>query len=101
MIKKMDNGALLVTLGEGTVFTGNVYVDDTKVSSGICFTNNKNQNQIGEGDLILQIRDEKAVASYLMALTRVVETWSDESNFKNIINNLQYELNHYMPEEKK
>lgn len=96
MIQKLDNGATIITLGKGTVFTGNVYVDDSEVSSGIVFTDKKGAVNT-DNSVIIQITDETSVASYIMALIRVVETWSDDSRFKSIIESFKDDLVKMLP----
>lgn len=97
MIKKLENGSTLITLGEGTVYTGNVYVGDSNVASGIYFTNTKGKS---DDAVIMQITTEKAVASYLMSLLRLLETWVDdkESDLFKVIDGFKEQLNPLLPE---
>lgn len=95
MIKKFENGTTVIVLGEGTVFSGNIHVENSKLASGICFTNNQQTTgNPNEDSIIIQITNEKAVASYIMALLRVLETWEDdkESKFQKIVNDFKKDL---------
>jgi len=96
MIKKLDNGNTVITLGEGTVFVGNVHVNDDKIASGIYFSNNR-EGMTDDG-IIIEMSNKKAVASYLMALVRFLETWEDdkESQFNKNIEGLKKDLEKYL-----
>lgn len=96
MIKKLENGNTLIALGKGTVYTGNVYVGDSTVSSGIYYTNVKGKS---DGAVIMQITDEKAVASYLMSLLRHLETWVDDedSDLYKVVDGFKSVLEPLMP----
>lgn len=78
MIKKLDNGTTLITLGEGTVFSGIARAGEENTPVGICFTNQKGVNMSPEEAVVIQIYNEQGVASYLMALMNLLDTWTDD-----------------------
>jgi hypothetical protein len=102
LIEKLDNGATLITLGEGTVFTGVARADGHDHPVGICFTNEQGHNIIPAGTVVIQIRNEKAIASYIMALVRLIETWEDDesSQLTAILEDLKRDLEPLLPQAK-
>lgn len=102
MIEKLDNGATLITLGEGTVYTGTVVAEGSDKPVGICFTNEKGNKVNPEGSVIIQINSISAVSSYMMALVRLLEDWDDDkaSEFSNMLKDLKKDLEINMPVEK-
>lgn len=96
MIQKLENGNTLITLGEGTVFTGNVHVNGDDKPFGIYFTNEKGKSADA---VIIQITSDKAVASYIMALLRLLEAWEDdkESQFTKIVESFKRVLEPMLP----
>lgn len=81
MIKKLENGTTVIQLGKGTVFTGNVYINDNREASGIYFTNEKDGKKPKE-DIVIEITDMSGIASYLVSLFRVLETWDIDDEEK-------------------
>lgn len=102
MIQKLDNGATLITLGEGTVFTGLAKAVGHDIPIGICFTNQKGEGLNPDGSVVIQITNDKAVASYIMALLRLMETWDEDkgSQFSKIIEDFKSDLEPLLPKEK-
>jgi hypothetical protein len=103
MIKKLDDGATLITLGEGTLYSGVVKAKDDKTPFGIGFSNIKGENVPNtENVVIIQITSKAAVASYLMALVRLLETWESEndSEMSGMLADLAEVLEPLMPVEK-
>lgn len=99
MIRKLDSGETVITLGEGTVFTGNVHANENEKPFGIYFTNEKGKSKDA---VIIQITNEKAVASYVMALLRLIEEWEDDkdSKFISIVENFKKDLEPMLPKAK-
>jgi len=98
LIRILENGNTLITLGEGTVFTGNVYVGKDDIASGIYYSNKKGKS---DDAVILQITNEKAVASYIMSLVRLLETWDidKESHFSKTIEGFKRDLEPLLPKQ--
>lgn len=98
MIQKLDNGNILITLGKGTVFTGNVYAPDEDKPFGIYFTNEKGKS---EDVVIINISSQSGVASYIMALIRFLEAQvdSEETEFKKAVGQLKSHLESLLPKE--
>jgi hypothetical protein len=94
LIQKLDNGVTLITLGEGTVYTGLARSEGWNIPVGICFSNQQGENLDPEGKVVIQITNEKAAASYMMALFRLMETWDNdkESQFSKTIKSLKNDL---------
>ncbi|MEX3625455.1 hypothetical protein [Viridibacillus arvi] len=99
MIRKLENGNTLITLGEGTAFTGNIYADDDKKPFGIFFTNQQTPTIEDGAAVIIQLTSDKAIASYLMALTKYLEahTDTDMKEFHEAVQKLKKELEPFMP----
>ena len=76
MIEKLKNGNTLITMGEGTVFTGNIHLDKEDKPFGIAFTNEKELSKDSEA-VIIQIHNTAGVASYLMAMVRFLEATAE------------------------
>lgn len=97
MIRKLENGNTLITLGEGTVFTGNAFANDDKKPFGIFFTNKLTFTK--EEAVIIQLSSDKAVASYLMSLVRYLEahTDADMKEFSVAVQKLKEDLEPFLP----
>lgn len=99
MIRKLKNGNTLITLGEGTVYTGNVSEKDSDKPFGIYFTNKKGKSTDA---VIIHLPSEKAIASYVMALVRFLEAHVEEGEFEEVfesIQQLKHDLEPMLPEE--
>lgn len=98
MIQKLDNGNTLITLGEGTVFTGNVYAPDEDKPFGIYFTNERGKS---EDAVIINVSSKSGVASYIMALIRFLEEHADSEakEFKKATEDLKTHLEPLLPKE--
>lgn len=99
MIRKLENGTTLITLGQGTVFAGLARLKENDDPIGICFTNQKTEGDPANDSVVIQIETINAVASYIMALIRLLETWDDgqSSKFSKIIEGLKADLQEFMP----
>lgn len=86
MIEKLKNGNTLITLGEGTVFTGNVSVDETEKPFGIYFSDKESKS---ENALIIALPSNKAIASYMMAMVRFLDAYVDEDTDQQMIDGLK------------
>lgn len=75
MIEKLKNGNTLITLGEGTVFIGNVSADESEKPFGIYISDKENKS---ENAIIIALPSNKAIASYQMALVRFLEAHVDD-----------------------
>lgn len=102
MIRKLDNGSTVITLGEGTVYSGLVTVEGYDRPFGISFSNQKGENIDPNGTVIFEVQTNEAVASYLMSLVRLLETWdkNKDSDFSKHVENLKRDLEKFMPMEK-
>lgn len=76
MIERQD-GKTLITLGEGTVFTGMVMSGDDTRPVGIGFSDPKNPDI---GPIIFVMPSNRAVASYLSVLIRFLEGHMTEAD---------------------
>ncbi|WCK57416.1 hypothetical protein PP175_25450 (plasmid) [Aneurinibacillus sp. Ricciae_BoGa-3] len=76
MIEKLKNGNTLITLGEGTVFTGNVSADESEKPFGIYFSDKESKS---ENAVIIALPSNKAIASYIMTLVRFLDAYVDEN----------------------
>src|SRR5437764_8051877 len=76
MIEKLKNGNTLITLGEGTVFTGNVSADGDEKPFGIYFSDKESKS---ENAVIIALPSKKAIASYMMTLVRFLDAYVDEN----------------------
>ncbi len=99
MITKLENGNTLITLGEGTVFTGNVYANDEEKPFGIYFSSEKGKS---DDAVIIQMTSTSAVASYAITLIRFIEAWEDdkESGLMQSLMDLKHDLEPHLPKEK-
>ena len=99
MIKKLENGNTLITLGEGTIFTGNVHSENEDKPFGIYFSNEKGKS---EDAVIIHISGESGVASYLMALIRFLEAHagSEIDKFNETVKQLKQDLEPLLPKSK-
>lgn len=101
MIENLDNGAILITLGEGTVYSGIVESNDTPI--GIAFTNNKGENKVHDGTVVFMINTNQAVASYIMAMVNYLEKVNQiegDKEVSEVLQNLKETLKPMMPEER-
>jgi hypothetical protein len=76
VIEKLKNGNTLITLGEGTVFTGNVSADESEKPFGIYFSDKESKS---ENAVIIALPSNKAIASYMMTLVRFLDAYVDEN----------------------
>lgn len=100
MIEKLSNGNTLITLGEGTVFTGNVSDSDEEKPFGIYFSDREGKS---DNAVIIALPHNKAVASYMMTLVRFMDAYADEKEDADIakaIKTLKSELEPLMPKKK-
>lgn len=97
MIRKLDNGTTLITLGKGTVNVGIIKPKDSDVANGIGFTTG---NEIDAESVVIEINDYKGVASYLLGITKVLATWTDDHEFLANVHSLQKDLIKHMDFEK-
>lgn len=99
MIKKLSNGNTLITLGEGTVFTGNVHAHGDDKPFGIYYSN---INGKSDDAVIIGLTSNKAIASYVMSLVRFMEAWKDDddSDLSKTIKSLKADLEPYLPKVK-
>ena len=76
MIEEFENGVKIVTLGEGTTYISQIFVDGDDVSSGILFSNQPplNKEFIGN-EVIIEITNFKGAISYIKAILGVLESW--------------------------
>jgi hypothetical protein len=86
MIEKLKNGNTLITLGEGTVFTGNVSADKSEKPFGIYFSDKESKS---ENAVIIALPSNKAIASYMMTLVRFLEAFVDENTDETMLNALE------------
>lgn len=77
MIRKLENGTTIVTLGEGTLFTGVARDSETDTPVGIVFSNQQGSNPNLDETIVFQITSMAAVASYTMAITFLIDAWSE------------------------
>jgi hypothetical protein len=102
LIEKLANGNTLITLGEGTVFVGNVHADKDEKPFGIYFSNEKGTSTSKEA-IIMQIHNTAGVASYLMAMVRFLEATA-EPDMKQLLESIELlkrDLEPLLPKEKK
>lgn len=85
MIETLKNGNTMITLGEGTTFTGNVCAGDEQKPFGIYFTD-KEQNP--ENSVIVALPSNKAIASYMMAMVRFLDAHIDETTSPEMVKSL-------------
>lgn len=102
MIERLKSGNRLITLGQGTVFTGNVCADKDEKPFGIYFRNKKGKDEKDEDVdwVIVALPDNKAMASYLMAFIRFVEAYVDEDSpqeLKDIVKSISKDLQPLLP----
>ena len=98
MIEKLKNGNTLITLGEGTVFTGNVSRSDDEKPFGIYFSDRK---ATSEDAIIVALPSKTAIASYMMTLVRFLDAYVDENTdpvMTKIIEGLKNDLEPMLPE---
>lgn len=86
MIKKIKNGNTLITLGEGTVFTGNVSACESEKPFGIYFSDKESKS---ENAVIIALPSNKAIASYMMTLVRFLDAYVDENTDEVILKALE------------
>lgn len=86
MIEKLKNGNTLITLGEGTVFTGNISESEGDKPFGIYFSDKDSKS---ENAVIIALPSNKAIASYMMTLVRFLEAYVDENTDQRMIMGLQ------------
>jgi hypothetical protein len=86
MIDKLLNGNTLITLGEGTVFTGNVSAVEEEKPFGIYFSDKEGKS---ENAVIVALPNNKAIASYLMTLVRFLDAYVDEDTNKQMIDGIK------------
>lgn len=86
MIEKLKNGNTLITLGEGTVFTGNVSADENEKPFGIYFSDKESTS---ENAVILALPTNKAIASYMMTLVRFLDAYVDENTDPQVLEGLE------------
>lgn len=98
VISKLDNGSTLIVLGEGTVYTTNVYTGEENIPVGIAFLNDKEAKELTPESIVIQITNKEAVTSYVMSLLRLLETW-DKEKASNIAVMMEA-LAPYMPTER-
>jgi len=79
----------MITLGEGTVLSGNVFSHGDDKPFGIYF---RNPSPNEPNDVIIHLPNPQAIASYVMALLRFLESFTDEDS---------PELNQYLQQMKK
>lgn len=79
MIRKLENGTTVVTLGEGTVFTGIASTGTDNLPVGICFSNDQGTNPNPEETVVFQITSMAAVASYTFAIVTLMEAWGEKT----------------------
>jgi hypothetical protein len=100
MIEKLKNGNILITLGEGTVFTGNVNADETDKPFGIYFSDKESKS---DNAVIIALPSNKAIASYMMTLVRFLDAYVDENTDQQMINaieGLKKDLEPMLPKKK-
>ena len=76
----------MITLGEGTVFSGNVSSDENEKPFGIYFTDVEGMS---ENAVIIALPTTKAIASYMMTLVRFLDAYSDENSDPAILKALE------------
>lgn len=86
MIEKLKNGNTLVTLGEGTVFIGNVGAGENEKPFGIYISDTEGKS---ENAIIIAIPNNKAVASYMMAMVRFMEAQMDDTTQQEVIDGIK------------
>lgn len=97
MIEKLKNGNILITLGQGTVFTANACADDSEKPFGIYFSDKDSKS---ENAVIIALPNNKAIASYMMTLVRFMEAYIDKNtddNLSNVIEKLKNDLEPLLP----
>lgn len=96
MIKKLDNGNTIITLGEGTVFSGNVSTENGQGPFGIYFSN---QPEKTDEAVIIHLSGKSGIASYLMGLVRYLEAHSTDDliELHETIEKLKAELEPLLP----
>lgn len=100
MIEKLNNGNTLITLGEGTVFTGNVSSENDEKPFGIYFSDKESKS---ENAVIIALPSSKAVASYMMTLVRFMDAYVDENTdiqMVKAIESLKKDLEPLLPKKK-
>lgn len=102
MIEKLENGNTLVTLGEGTLYSGLAYTEGEDRPFGIYFSNAKGKS---EDAVIIQLHNEKAIASYVMSIVRYVEALAggeskEHQNLLESIGDIKQLLEPLLPVEK-
>lgn len=99
MIRKLENGNTLITLGKGTVFTGNVYVENSDKPFGIYFTNEQGKT---DNAVILHLSGKSGVASYVMALVKFLEPYVDKNKKEiyEMLHQLEQTLEPHLPNRK-
>lgn len=99
MIEKLRNGNTLITLGEGTVFTGNVKAGENDKPFGVYFSNVESKS---EDAVIISLTSNEAIASYMMTLVRFLEAYADENSMqlKESLENLRKDLEPILPKKK-
>lgn len=86
MIEKLKNGNTLITLGEGTVFIGNVSENESEKPFGIYISDKENKS---ENAIIIALPTNKAIASYMMAVVRFLEAHADENSDQTFIDGIK------------
>ena len=80
LIKILDNGIRIITLGEGTTYIGQCINKKTNESDGILFSNtailpkNKIDELSGE-EVAIEITNFQGAMSYIKAITDLLITW--------------------------
>lgn len=85
MIETLKNGNTMITLGEGTVLTGNVCAGEEQKPFGIYFTD---REQNPENSVIIALPSNKAIASYMMAMVRFMDAHIDETTSPEMVKSL-------------
>ena len=86
MIEKLKNGNTLITLGEGSVFIGNVSAEESEKPFGIYISDKENKS---ENAIIIALPSNNAIASYQMALVRFLEAYVDEDTDQQMIEGIK------------
>ena len=97
MIEKLKNGNTMITLGEGSVLTGNVSEATGEKPFGIYITD---VEQNPENTVIIALPSNKAIASYMMSMVRFLDAYVDESTDSEMldaIKGLKEQLEPMMP----
>lgn len=79
MIRKLENGTTVVTLGNGTLFTGVATNADGGAPVGIVFSNQQGSNLDPKETIVFEITSMAAVASYTFAITTLMEAWGKDT----------------------